>query len=273
MNLFYASINSGSNGNCYYVGNENNAVLVDVGIHCRDVEKRMQRIKLDIKKVKAVFITHEHIDHVRGLITLASKYNLPVYLSQGTWRQMQEDLKNINYKFILEETPIIIEDLLIHPFKKVHDAASPYSFVVDFKKIRVGVITDIGHACDNVIKHFSKCHAAFLEANYDDGMLDKGNYPSHLKQRNKSDVGHLSNQQALDLFLDHRHSSLSHLILSHLSEENNESELVYNLFLPHANGVRINVASRTSESKLYIIKKNAKPVQITENETAQLSIF
>lgn len=273
MNLFYASINSGSNGNCYYVGSEHNAVLVDVGIHCREVEKRMQRIRLDVKKVKAIFISHEHTDHIRGLVTLATKYNIPVYLSQGTFQRMSGDLKNVNYKFIIEELPIIVEDLLIHPFKKVHDAASPYSFVVEYQKIRVGVITDIGYACENVKKHFSKCHAAFLESNYDKTMLLNGKYPAQLKERIMGGEGHISNDEALELFKNHRYANLSHLILAHLSEENNDSEEVYNLFMPHANGVRINVASRYSESKLYTINKKKKPLPVMEYLGSQMRMF
>jgi phosphoribosyl 1,2-cyclic phosphodiesterase len=273
MNLFYASINSGSNGNCYYVGNENNAVLVDAGIHLREIEKRMQRIRLDLNKVRAVFVTHEHSDHIRGLSSLASKYNIPVYLTQGTFRKLSDDLKKVTYRYILDENPIIIEDLLIHPFKKIHDAAAPVSFVVEFQKTKVGVITDIGRACENVIKHFGKCHASFLEANYDRNMLLNGRYPAQLKERIMGGEGHISNHEALDLFLNHRGNHLSHLILSHLSEENNDSEEVYNLFWPHANGVRINVASRYSESKLYVINKKKKPVAEEIKETPQLALF
>lgn len=273
MNLFYASINSGSNGNCYYVGSEHNGILVDVGIPCREVEKRMQRIRLDIKKIRAVFVSHEHIDHVRGLATFASKYQVPVYLTQGTYHKMSDDLKKVTYRFILDENPIIIEDLLVHPFKKIHDAAAPVSFVVDYRKTKVGVITDIGHACENVKEQFSKCHAAFLEANYDRDMLLNGRYPAHLKERIMGGEGHISNDQALDLFLNHRGKNLSHLILSHLSEENNDSETVYNLFTPNANGVRINVASRYSESKLYVINKNKKPLMEELKETAQMMLF
>jgi phosphoribosyl 1,2-cyclic phosphodiesterase len=117
--------------------------------------------------------------------------------------------------------------------------------------ITAGVFTDIGTACTHVTKHLRKCHAVFLEANYDETMLENGRYPRYLKRRIRGAEGHLSNNQALDLFANHRSPHLELLVLSHLSAENNRPELVHDLFTRHANGVRIVVASRERETEVF----------------------
>ncbi len=255
MALYFASINSGSNGNCYYVGNDKDAVIVDAGLSCREIERRMNRLSLDLAKVRGVFVSHEHTDHIRGVETLVNKYNLPLFISKDTFNFSRLKVKKERVVYIEPNSPIVLGSLQIFPFTKMHDAADPYSFTISSLDKTVGVFTDIGTVCDNLIHHFKQCHAAFLEANYDDLMLDNGGYPYHLKMRIKGEKGHLSNEQALELFSKHKHSKLSHLILSHLSKNNNNTDLVYNLFTSAlvANGVEIVVASRFEESVLYSI--------------------
>jgi len=271
MGLQIASINSGSNGNCYYVGNENDAVLIDVGISCRETEIRMKQIGLDIKKVKAVFVSHEHTDHIKGVSTLAHKYHLPIYITNAT----AKGLKLIKHlaKTFTEHNAIHIGELLVTPFLKQHDAADPHSFIVSYNNITVGVFTDIGIVCDNLVQYFKQCNAAFLEANYDEEMLDNGGYPQHLKNRIKSNVGHLSNKQALDLFINHRSHNLSHLVLSHLSKDNNSPQLAKDLFESYANETKIIVADRYSASEVYTIT-NGTPISIKKiTKPQQLVLF
>jgi phosphoribosyl 1,2-cyclic phosphodiesterase len=258
MAVEVCSIASGSNGNCYYVGNENEAVLVDAGISCKEIEMRMRRAGLSLQKVKAVFVSHEHTDHISGLPVLAKKYNLPVFISQATLKgsRLWFD-KTLLHHFTANED-VVIGELVVHPFSKLHDAADPYSFTVSCNSTVVGVITDIGKACNNVVEHFSQCHAVFLESNYDEHMLDKGRYPFYLKNRIRNGYGHLSNRQALDLFLQHRSSSLSHLFLSHLSYNNNCPKLVGELFAAHAGGVNTIVTSRSKETAVYKIAALSK---------------
>lgn len=250
MSLFIASLNSGSNGNCYYIGNSTDAVLIDAGISCRETEKRMKLLGLNIKKVRAIFVSHEHIDHVKGIPVIAGKHNLPVFITRNTAAGVP-GLKKHSCKTFIAGEQVMIGELSITPFTKKHDAADPHSFLVSYDRIHVGVLTDIGKPCKEVIRHFKKCHAAFLETNYDTGMLENGKYPYHLKRRISSNHGHLSNQQALELFLKHRSPALSHLLLSHLSKENNSPELVKELFAPHANGTEIIIASRYEQSAVY----------------------
>ena len=200
MSLFISSLNSGSNGNCYYVGNETEAVLVDAGISCREIERRMKRLGLLMEKVKAVFISHEHSDHIKGLPVLVKKYRLPVYITDATRRngRLEFEISLVNLFKAHEE--INIGNLSVTAFPKFHDASDPYSFVISCNKVYVGVFTDIGKPCKNVIQYFKRCHAAFLESNYDEEMLQNGNYPFHLKRRISGGLGHLSNNEALQLF-------------------------------------------------------------------------
>jgi phosphoribosyl 1,2-cyclic phosphodiesterase len=272
MALYITSLNSGSNGNCYYIGNDTEAVLVDVGLSCRETEKRMLNVGLDIKKVKAIFISHEHGDHIKGVSVLANKYNLPVYITSKTASNGPRLISHISKVFIADNS-ITIGSLQITAFTKHHDAIDPHSFIIQGFGVTVGVLTDIGKVCDEVIKYFSKCDAVFLEANYDEDMLENGRYPLHLKNRIRGGQGHLSNKEALDLFIKHRSPALSHLLLSHLSKENNSPEMAAELFEQHANGTKIIIASRFQSTEVFTIKGNStytttaakeftKPVQL-----------
>lgn len=251
MALYITSLNTGSNGNCFYIGNDSEAVLVDAGLSCKETEIRMQRLALSMDKVKAIFISHEHSDHIRGLAVLAKKYQLPVYITLSTLLKGKVQLPSHLIRPFFADEPIILGNLKVTAFPKNHDAAEPHSFIVACNGTNVGIFTDIGRHCDNLIKYFKLCHAAFLEANYDDEMLDKGRYPYFLKNRIRGGNGHLSNQQALSLFLEHRPEKLSHLLLSHLSKDNNCPDLVYRLFAPHSAGTEIVVASRFKETAVY----------------------
>ncbi|MDB5263975.1 MAG: fold hydrolase [Adhaeribacter sp.] len=253
MQLFITSLNSGSNGNCYYVGNDQEAILVDTGISCRETEKRMKRLGLCMSKVKAIFISHEHSDHIRGLPVLSKKYQLPVYITPETLRNGRLDISSHLIIPFVADQPIQIGALTVTGFPKFHDAADPHSFVVAYNNIKVGVFTDIGTPCDNLINHFSECRAAFLEANYDDEMLDNGYYPHYLKRRIRGDKGHLSNKQALTLFTTYKPAHMSHLLLAHLSKNNNCPNLVKELFTTHAAGTEVIVASRYEETPVYTI--------------------
>ena len=272
MSLFITSLNSGSNGNCYYVGNETEAILVDAGIPCSEIEKRLQRLELSMMKVKDVFISHEHSDHISGLNGLAKKYQLPVYVTHATHTFGKMKLeKHLVSSFTVNE-PVFIGNLSITAFPKFHDAADPCSFIVSYNKIKVGVFTDIGTPCKNVIDHFKQCHAAFLESNYDEVMLEQGNYPYFLKSRIRGDKGHLSNNQALKLFTEHKPPFMSHLLLSHLSKNNNCPKLVHQLFNEHANGVKMIIASRYEETAVYHIGNSGVDIPVHHPISSQLSL-
>lgn len=232
--------------------------MVDAGISCRETEKRMLRLGLSMRLVKAIFVSHEHSDHINGIQVLAKKHSLPVYITPVT---LQRGGLTLNdgpvIPFSAFET-VCIGDLQVKAFPKIHDAGNPHSFLITCDDVTVGVFTDIGIACEQVVHHFKQCHAAFLEANYDEEMLENGGYPFHLKRRIRGGNGHLSNKQALDLFISHRSPFMSHLLLSHLSKNNNDPNLVQQLFDNHAHGTKIIVASRYKETEVYQVDGTTK---------------
>jgi phosphoribosyl 1,2-cyclic phosphodiesterase len=274
MSLFIASLNSGSNGNCYYVGNDQEAVLIDAGISCRETEIRMKRLGLLLRKVKAIFISHEHSDHINGVSVLSKKYQIPVYVTPETKRGGRLNLKeNLAFSFVAYQ-PVLIGNLSITPFPKLHDASDPHSFVVASDTVNVGVFTDIGSPCEHVIRNFKQCHAVFLESNYDEEMLEMGRYPIQLKNRIRDGKGHLSNRQALDLFLQHRPSFMSHLLLSHLSAENNSQRIVRELFREKSGDTKIIIATRSKETPVYHIRHTTRRAFASKQESySQLSLF
>ncbi len=253
MALQITSLNSGSNGNCYYIGNENEAVLIDAGISCRETEKRMLGLGLSMQKVKAIFISHEHTDHINGLPVIAKKFSLPVFTTPPTYTKSGQQLPPSLLNWFKPNEPIWVGELCITGFAKKHDAADANSFIIHCKGTAVGVFTDIGEACSNVIHHFKQCHAAFLESNYDEEMLENGPYPYYLKNRIRGAYGHLSNKQALDIFIKHRPSFMTHLLLAHLSKDNNDPAMVQRMFETHAGKIKITVASRYGPTPLYHI--------------------
>ncbi|MBS1729423.1 MAG: MBL fold metallo-hydrolase [Bacteroidetes bacterium] len=271
MKLQIASINSGSNGNCYYIGNDEEAVLIDAGVACRETERRLRDLDLDIKKIKAVFISHEHKDHISGVAVLSKRYQWPVYITQKTLRNCRPGIEKHLIRFFTSDEEISLGSITIRAFSKFHDAHDPHSFIIQCETNCVGVFTDIGRVCKNVILHFRKCHAVFLESNYDEDMLAKGNYPLHLKRRITNGDGHLSNNQALQLFCEHKWAGLKLLILSHLSANNNKEETVQELFSKHAGNTEIFVASRYRPSPVFVI--NEKFLRDENRKMQQLTLF
>ena len=281
MSLQITSLNSGSNGNCYYVGNSTEAILIDIGITCKEVEKRMIHLRLDINILKAVFVSHEHTDHIKGVAGFANKYNLPVFMTSATWKNSGILVRPELVKLLLSEIPTNIGNLSITGFPKFHDAIDPHSFIISQNKTTVGVFTDIGRCCDRVKKYFKLCNAAFLESNYDEELLENGRYPYFLKNRIRGGKGHLSNNEAYEIFHNNRSAKLSHLLLSHLSKENNCPVKAKNTFMNTDHGVQIIIASRFAATEVYNIPfENASfssTVFSTRNSSqpklVQLSIF
>jgi phosphoribosyl 1,2-cyclic phosphodiesterase len=276
MALQVASLNSGSNGNCYYIGNKREAVLIDAGISCRETERRMKRLELSIEKVKAIFITHEHADHINGLLKLVKKHKIPVYITKPTRHHpLLGWCEGTAIHFQAYQT-IQIGELEITPIPKFHDASDPHSFLISDNAVTVGVFTDSGRVCNDLIKNFKLCHAAFLESNYDEEMLMNGDYPMHLKNRIRGGLGHLSNKEALQLFLTHRPPFMSHLFLSHLSKNNNTPEIAESLFKSVSGETQIIVAPRNEETELYTIATDQPSLRLKSRIHAsdfQLTLF
>lgn len=278
MSLQICSLNSGSNANCYYIGNQKEAVLVDAGLSCRETELRMNRSGLSMADLKAIFISHEHADHISGLYAISKKYDLPVYITSGTLNNIRT---RVNRKLLINfetEKPVTIGSLSITGFSKSHDASDPHSFIISEGKLNIGVFTDIGFPGKDLTRYFKYCDAAFLESNYCEDMLENGSYPRILKKRISGQKGHLSNTQALELFIKYRPPQITHLILSHLSENNNDPKIVNELFQPHAGNTKIIIASRYEETPVYHIEPGpfSKKYPVSENSQRgieQLKLF
>ncbi|HNY51436.1 MAG TPA: MBL fold metallo-hydrolase [Smithella sp.] len=255
----FASIASGSNGNCYYLENDGEAILVDAGISAKQIVNRMANLGLSMSRVKGLFISHEHTDHIRGVDVLSRRFSVPVFLTRKTYASYGREISASLLNYFSPGEQVEIGGMRVSSFLKNHDAAEPCSFLVSSAGRNVAVMTDIGLQCPNVVAHLRDADAIFLETNYDDDMLKHGPYPSYLKARIASDVGHLSNAQAAMIALQHASPRLQHIVLSHISENNNTPELAFRTFDQVMKQRRdlnpeLSIASRYRESGLVSLK-------------------
>jgi phosphoribosyl 1,2-cyclic phosphodiesterase len=224
------SLQSGSNGNSYFIKTDKGSFLVDAGISPRKLKNSLIEIGHDIEKIDAILITHEHTDHISGLEGISKKYRIPVYMTRNTYDNSNIIIEENILNFIKSDDEINVNDITIRSFSKCHDAADPCCFSIMHEGKKISVITDIGHACKNVVSNVKDSNVLFLESNYDENMLMNGSYPQHLKNRIKGEKGHLSNYHAALLILEHATPALSHIFLSHLSINNNHPELALTTF-------------------------------------------
>jgi len=241
---------SGSNGNCYYIGNENEAILVDAGIYYKRLIERLDNAGFDKNKIKAIFISHEHMDHIQGARVTSKKLGIPIFYTKKTYNKSYNKNKAANFKFFEPNTPYIIGNIKIHPFAKKHDAIDPCSFRIEIDNKNIGVMTDIGEVDEILTKEFSLCDAVFLESNYDVDMLMTGIYPYHLKERVSSSKGHLSNEQALNLVMQYASPNLKTIFLSHISPVNNTRKLALEHFSSLSDKFDIKLTSREEISEI-----------------------
>lgn len=226
------SISSGSSGNCIYVGTEDTHVLIDVGLSGKRIEAGLNTFGMTAKALDAILITHEHSDHIKGLGVMARRYKIPIYATSDTIHTLKRssnlgDIDTDLFNIVHPDQDFFIGEMKVHPFETSHDAIHPvcYSFHHDNKK--VSVATDLGVYNAYIVDNLKHSNLLFIEANHDLNMLDVGPYPYYLKRRIKSDLGHLSNEMTSQLICDIYHEGLSHIILGHLSHENNVPDIAY----------------------------------------------
>lgn len=244
---------SGSNGNCYYIGNDKDAVLIDAGISNRQLTKRMRDSGLQLSKVKALFISHEHIDHIKGMRSITDCNPIEGFATRKTYENARKDHRSAKVNYFSAGDTMHIGSITVHSFRKHHDAADPVSFRVETLGKNIAVITDLGYANQDVLEHLKQCDAAFIESNYEHAMLMNGNYPAYLKKRVASNYGHLSNQQAFELVSQLKHPALKTIFLSHISAQNNRVDLAINQFSPLLASHRIIPTSRHMPTEVVII--------------------
>lgn len=223
-----ASLGSGSRGNGTLVRMGDSLILVDCGFGLRATTTRLARLGLRPGDLSAILVTHEHSDHVAGVAALAQRYGIPVWCSHGTLRAVRGEL---GARCFLSDQPFFIGDVEVRPVTVPHDAREPTQFVFAGAGRRLGVLSDLGCVTPHVVNQFQGCDALLLEANHDRDLLQRGRYPPSVKRRVASEQGHLSNGQTLDLLQQIEHAGL-HLVLGHISLENNDMDLLQRLFEP-----------------------------------------
>lgn len=226
----FFSLASGSSGNITYVGDGNTHILVDVGMTNKRIETALNELDISVKDISAICITHEHIDHIKGLGVLLRKYNIPVYASKGSIRGILEtrSLGDFDKNLLIEIQDgrgFQVGEFKINPFSIYHDSYEPLAFRIENEKRAVAVATDMGKYDDKTIEALRGLDAVLIEANHDVRMLELGPYPYHLKRRILSDRGHLSNEHCGKLLCKILHDGLDKIMLGHLSSENNYPEL------------------------------------------------
>lgn len=217
---------SGSKGNSIYVDDGATAVLIDAGLSGVQIESRMRAAGLSPRNLNAILVSHEHIDHIKGVGVLARRYGLPVHISPRTLSKAAGPMGGIDAISHFDcGREFGVGSLRIHPFSISHDAEEPAGFTVTGgKNCKIGIATDLGVVTALVKEHLQECRLLVLEANHDPEMLLNGPYPWHLKQRIKSRTGHLSNEEAMTLVGELGTERLEHIVLAHLSAENNTPE-------------------------------------------------
>jgi len=216
---------SGSRGNAVFISGPDTAILVDAGLSGIEIERRLATIGVSPRSLDAIVISHEHTDHVRGAGILCRRHKLPLYITARTHRAALSQLGGINEcRYFACGQSFSINTLTIHPFSLSHDAQDPSGFTFQSGGVKAGLATDLGVATAMVKEHLKGCGALILEANHDAEMLLNGSYPWPVKQRIKSRNGHLSNDDSMRLLAELDHKELSHVVLAHLSHENNTPE-------------------------------------------------
>jgi len=233
----FASLGSGSRGNATLINWAERYLLLDCGFSAREAEQRLARFGLCPKDMSAILVTHEHTDHIKGVAALARRHQLPVYMTPGTF--YSRDLGQLpDLRLIEGYAPFELDGLSVTPVAVPHDAREPTQFVFEHRGRRLGILTDLGSITPQVETSYQCLDAMVLEANHDPTMLAYGPYPASLKQRVGGLWGHLSNQQAAGLLQRLDCARLQHLVVAHISQQNNSLELTQAALAPVTIGVK-----------------------------------
>ena len=226
----FCSLGSGSAGNATLVeassGTTTSRVLIDCGFSLRELQARLARVDLSCDDLDAVFITHEHGDHIGCAVTLARRHNVPLWMSRGTWHAIgRPELPPELLRFARDGDAISVGDLQLRPYTVTHDALEPLQLRLSDGAFHLGVLTDAGSITPHLIESLQRCDALLLECNHDREMLASSSYPASLKSRIGGRLGHLANDTSAQILAACVHGGLKHLVAAHLSERNNTPAL------------------------------------------------
>lgn len=225
----FASLGSGSSGNATLVeashGITTTRLLIDCGFSLRELNGRLARLGLSCSDLDAVFVTHEHGDHVGCALSLARRHDIPLITSRGTWRAIDDGAPLETLRFVRDGDVAAIGDLELRPYTVPHDAEEPLQLTCSDGATRLGVLTDAGSTTPHLLESLQRCDALLLECNHDPQLLAASAYPASLKSRIAGPLGHLANETAAGILAACRHGGLRHVVAAHLSERNNRPAL------------------------------------------------
>ena len=267
MALKFLSLASGSSGNCYYLGTDSYGILFDAGVGIRYLKKVLKENGIGLEKIMAVFITHEHIDHIRSVIILGEKYGIPVYATEKVHAGIDNSLllKEKLYtsrRIIEKEIAVYIKDFKITAFHVPHDSNDCVGYLLEYKPHKFVLVTDAGHISEKTGEYIRIANHLVIEANYDREMLFQGKYPKFLKERISDETGHLCNSDTAEFLAANFDLHLKNIWLCHLSKENNHPELAYKTveMAMQQYGIRIGkdvnltALKRTTPSEMFILE-------------------
>ncbi len=259
----FISLSSGSNGNCYYIGNEQTALLVDLGIGGRTVGKRLADVGISLSSVEMILVTHDHIDHIKYLGSVARKLSLPVFATATLHEAFEHNFCTRGMisgcrRVIRKETFFEHRGVKFVAFGVPHDATETLGYFIDFFGEKFVFMTDLGSVPDTAKEYCRAADHIIIESNYDMDMLLRGPYPPDLKKRIIQGHGHMSNDQCASAIKDIYHQGLKDLFLCHLSENNNTPELAYTNTCAALEAIGVRVGS---DVKLYCLpRREASPL-------------
>lgn len=239
---------SSSKGNCCYIKYKRDEILIDCGASARSIDRMLNCLDTRLESISAIFITHEHNDHIRGLETIAKHFKMPIFAPENCVQYLRETAGSDNVNPLKSFQALEMNDLALCPIATPHDARGSVGFRIRAGEEKIGYFTDIGHLSEGVLRGLSGCNRVIIESNHDTEMLKNGSYPYSLKRRILGEFGHLSNELCASL-LPHlvNHGSRS-FMLAHLSEHNNTPETAFNesLVSLHSKGIDVNTDGQES---------------------------
>lgn len=267
MDIQFISLGSGSSGNCYYLGTPTYGILIDAGLSTRAIRKHLKSVDINMDTIRAILVTHDHADHIKGVGYLADKLHLPIYTTAAIHsginnnKCMREPLSPLSVHHIEKNVPFYIEDFHITAFEVPHDGTDNVGYNIEVANKVFTFATDLGEITPTAAAFLKRANYMIIEANYEEEMLLMGRYPKFLKERVAGPYGHLSNQDTADFLANEYQNSWKHIWLCHLSKDNNHPDLAlktmeYSLRMNNiivGQDIYLEALKRTTPSELYTL--------------------